>query len=75
MREIDAVTTRPYKILLHQNFELLEDEIKAVCKPSQICIITDTNLEALYLKEVEVFVVKLQIHLFIYMKLVKLLKI
>lgn len=53
MRKINAVTNRPYKILLHQNFDLLEDEIKAVCKPSQICIITDTNLEALYLKEVE----------------------
>lgn len=53
MRQINAVTNRNYKILLHQNFDLLEDEIKAVCKPSQICIITDTNLEALYLKEVQ----------------------
>ncbi len=52
MRQINAVTNRPYKILLHQNFNLLEEEIKAVCKPSQICIITDTNVEALYLKEV-----------------------
>lgn len=53
MRKIDAVTNRPYKILLHQNFDLLEEEIKAVCKPSQICIITDTNVEALYLSEVK----------------------
>lgn len=53
MRQIDAVTNRPYKILLHQNFDLLEEEIKAVCKPSQICIITDTNVEALYLNEVQ----------------------
>ena len=53
MSKIKAVENRPYDILLQHDFASLEKEIKAVCKPSQICIITDTNVAPFYLEEVQ----------------------
>lgn len=53
MKYLDKVEARPYDILICNNFTLLEENIRKVYTPSQICIITDSQVAPLYLEEVQ----------------------
>ena len=47
-RCIEAVEARPYPVLIGNDNDLLVTTLSSHIKPSQICIITDTNVGSLY---------------------------
>lgn len=53
MRVVEAVPSRDYPIVITEGYDTLNEEINKLVCPSQICIITDTNVAPLYLEKVK----------------------
>ncbi|WP_069997602.1 3-dehydroquinate synthase [Cellulosilyticum sp. I15G10I2] len=53
MKILKAVKSRPYDVCCTDNFEELKQSITTVCKPSSICIITDSHIAPIYLETVK----------------------
>lgn len=53
MKRIEGTLNRPYPIVICQHYENLVEEVKKYISPSKVCIITDTNVEKLYLEEIK----------------------
>lgn len=52
MRRIEGTDKRPYKVYMEHDYTRLVGAIKEVITPSNICVITDTNVEKLYLEKI-----------------------
>lgn len=56
MSKIEASLTRPYDIIITEDFRQLECCIKQIGDPSQVAIITDNHVAQHYLKEIEAII-------------------